>query len=360
MADASAPYDIAIIVPGAISTGIENSKDDPWFQEFSDAARFEIKTEAGSPSFEAEVFWGPESYGRMKYEFSAGSDGSPLVKATALRWRTDADYQEAIRNICESTEFLTVYYDTGHTFSRGLFYETKFRDARFLDWRWAPLKKKFDVGAEKPLKGKKFIIKDIGNPKDRSLFGFVAKHWPNALAMGSPRGWLVCDDGSMESADFVHFDDKASPPSLTLIHVKGSGSSAGNRGLSVSDYEVVVGQAVKNVRYLDRSHISDKLSLNKDKQIGMAVWHNGQRQKDRKEILKILARAGSNMSKTVCVLQPSARRSEVEAISNLIAKGELERADVRRLRQLDALLLAARAECLGLGANFQVIGEDDT
>jgi hypothetical protein len=76
--------------------------------------------------------------------------------------------------------------------------------------------------------------------------------------------------------------------------------------------------------------------------------------------LKILGSVGSNMSKTVCVFQPSARRSEVEAIGKRIAKGELERADVRRLRQLDTLLLAARGECLGLGANFQVIGEDDT
>jgi hypothetical protein len=32
---------------------------------------------------------------------------------------------------------------------------------------------------------------------------------------------------------------------------------------------------------------------------------------------------------------------------------------VRRLQQLDTLLLAARAECFGLGAEFHVIGEDD-
>jgi hypothetical protein len=54
------------------------------------------------------------------------------------------------------------------------------------------------------------------------------------------------------------------------------------------------------------------------------------------------------------------RKSEVEAIGKRIEKGDLETADVRYLRQLDALLLAARAECPGLGANFQVIGEDDT
>jgi hypothetical protein len=76
--------------------------------------------------------------------------------------------------------------------------------------------------------------------------------------------------------------------------------------------------------------------------------------------LKILAKAGTNMSKTVCVLQPSARKSEVEAIGKLITDGDIKRSDVRRLQQLDSLLLAARAECLGLGADFHVIGEDDT
>jgi hypothetical protein len=216
----------------------------------------------------------------------------------------------------------------------------------------------YNVCAEKPLEGKKFIIKNIGNSDDDSLFGFVAKYWPSLTNRGRPTGWLVCDDGSMESADFIHFDDASIPPQLSLIHVKGSGK-AGRRGLSVSDYEVVVSQAIKNLRYLDRSHVSRKLDSNKAKQIGSAVWRDGKRLKNRTEVLSVLDRAGSNMSKTVCVFQPNARRSEIEAIRRRMAAGDLNRAEVRRLQQLDTLLLAARAECLGLGASFIVIGEDD-
>lgn len=357
--DASAPYDMAIIVPESISAGAEDNDNDPWLHEFSDASRFEITARKDSPSFEAEILWGNESYGKIDYEFAIDAGSSLIVKASASGWKHDADHQDEIRKICENTDLLTVYYDTGHTFSRGLFYETKFRDARFLNWQWAPLTG-FDVGTEKPTKGKRFMIEDIGTAKDVSLFGFVSKHWPNYLNGGSPSGWLVCDDGSMESADFIHFNDRTDPPRLTLIHVKGSGSAKGNRGISVSDYEVVVGQAVKNLRYLDRSHISEKLAANKDKKIGEAVWHDGKRLDDRKEILKILAKAGSNMTKTVCVFQPSARKRAVEEIAARIGCGDLDRPEVRRLRQLDALLLAARAECLGLGAEFQVIGEDDT
>jgi hypothetical protein len=358
LAAASAPYDMAIVVPEAITAGAENAEDDLWLHEFADAVRFELTPRGASPSFEAEIFWGKESYGRILYEFSSNADLSASVKTTFLDWTAEAERRDEIRTICEDADLLTVYYDTGHTFSRGLFYETAFRDARFKDWEWVKLNE-FDVEAEKPLDGKKLRIGHIGDPEDNSLFGFVAKHWPNHLTRKKPSGWLVCDDGSMESADFIHFDDTSKPPRLTLIHVKGSGSAAATRHLSVSDYEIVVGQAVKNLRYLDRGHIAEKLASNRDNQIGSAVWRNGKRQKDRSAILKILAGAGSNMRKSVVVFQPRARKSKVESIGKLIAKHEFNRNEVRRLQQLDALLLAARAECFGLGAEFSVVGEDD-
>lgn len=359
LADAREPYDMAVIVAEAVSAGVEDSSEDSWFHEFSDAARFEIMPEAGSPSFTAEVFWGREPYGRLRYEFSAATDGSASVKASLMEWNKGKVHQEEIRKICANTDALTVYFDTGHTFSQGSFYETKFRDARFTDWRWVRLNG-FNVDTEKPLIEKKLNVAGIGKPDDTSLFGFVARHWPNHSVRGSPTGWLLCDDGSMESADFLHFDEQANPPTLSLIHVKGSGSAASNRGLSVSDYEIVVGQAVKNLRYLDRTHIAEKLGLESSKKISSAVWHNGKRQKNRNEILKTLEKAGSNMKKAVYIIQPRVRKTVVDQISALIAEGKPNNSDVRRLQQLDMLLLAARAECLGLGAEFFVIGEDDT
>jgi hypothetical protein len=359
LADASEPYDMAIIVPEAVSAGIEDDGDDSWFHEFSDAARFVISPESGSPSFEAEVFWGDKSYGRMRYEFTVGADSSVSVKVVALEWREDAEHQEEIRRVCANKGLLTVYFDTGHTFAQGHFYETKFRDARFDRWQWARLNG-FEVNTEKPLDGKRLKVAAIGKADDTSLFGFVAKHWPNHLDSGAATGWLVCDDGSMESADFIHFDDEANPPRLSLIHVKGSGSSAAERGLSVSDYEIVVGQAVKNLRYLDRTNIANKLGMEKGKQISSAVWRNGVRQKSRKDVLKVLEQAGSNMIKAVYVLQPRVRKTAVEKIAAQMQTGNLDQPEVRRLQQLDTLLLAAGAECFGLGAEFHVIGEDDT
>jgi hypothetical protein len=194
---------------------------------------------------------------------------------------------------------------------------------------------------------------------DTSLFGSVAKHWPNLLDGGAAAGWLICDDGSMESADFIHFNDQAPRARLSLIHVKGSGSAALQRGISVSDYEIVVGQAVKNLRYLDRTNIADKLASETDKLIATAVWRDGVRQRNRKDVITALRQAGSNIDKAVYVFQPRVRKSTREKIIARIQAGRLDNSDVRRLQQLDTLLLAARAECFGLGAEFHVIGEDD-
>ncbi|HTV69641.1 MAG TPA: hypothetical protein VMF90_13990 [Rhizobiaceae bacterium] len=354
---ARTPYDMAIIVPEAISAGAEDSDEDAWLHEFSDAVRFEIVHVDKSPSFTAEVFWGKERYGKIAYNFVADKDGEANLKSDVVEWSNDAEHRDDIKRICRDSELLTIHFDTGHTFARGLFYETRFRDAAFAEWSWIALKG-FDLDTEKPLTGRKLNIKGIGEKADISLFGYVAKHWPNFTDAGRPTGWLVCDDGSMESADFVHFDAASKPPSLTLVHVKGSNSASAARSISVSDYEVVVGQAVKNLRYLDRVNVHEKLASNRSTKIGSAIWKDGVRQKNRDGFLKALKNAGSNMRKVVCVLQPSARLSQVESARKLIAAGSTV-SSVRRLQQLDTLLLGARRDCLALGADFLVIGHDD-
>ena len=179
------------------------------------------------------------------------------------------------------------------------------------------------------------------------------------LKRNKPIGWLVCDDGAMESADFIHLDDARNPPELTLIHVKGSGSADAGRNLSVSDYEVVIGQAVKNLRHIDRGLLGDKLAANATGVLKDAVWHNGERQKDRKALLQVLMGLGSNLKTKVVVFQPRVRRSVFNAIRKKMDDGKPTDAAVRRMQQLDALLLGARADCFSLGASFAVVADGD-
>jgi len=298
------PYDIAIVVPELALTGIApNDGDERWLQQFSDAARFEVYAQDGSPNFEADIYWGDERLGKLGYQFEERAGGNVRLNVQKREWG-----EHALFGICRNPDYLTIYFDTGHTFSRGHFYKTQFRDVRFVDWRWVNMAQNgIDIRREKPVDGRRFAAENIGEDDDISLFGLVARHWPDLEGRGAPTGWLVCDDGSMESADFIHLDNTSPNLHLTLIHVKGSHSVGADRGMSVSDYEVVVGQAVKNLRHIDRGLLIDKLETNKETQLRDAVWFNGERQHNRDGVLAALAAAGSKIEKTVVVLQPRVR-----------------------------------------------------
>jgi hypothetical protein len=65
LADASEPYDMAIIVPEAISAGTENNREDPWLHEFSDAAQFKIKAESSPPPSRQKSFGAARATARL-------------------------------------------------------------------------------------------------------------------------------------------------------------------------------------------------------------------------------------------------------------------------------------------------------
>jgi hypothetical protein len=155
----------------------------------------------------------------------------------------------------------------------------------------------------------------------------------------------------MEIADFIclEIDD---PPCLTLIHVKAAKSDSVNRQISVSEYEVVSGQAVKNLRYLDQILISDGLEAGIGRQVGDLVWHN-RRRASRRSMIRELRDVGTDYNKKVVVLQPYVRKQVHDA-----ARADMSSIDGRRLRQLDTLLLGAQANIRSLGAEFQVVMEE--
>lgn len=356
------PYDVAFIVPeqASVPDGADIDGEARWLQQFGDTARFEITPTDGSPNFEADVFWADDRLGRLAFEFEPTSRTEVRLRSRKLKGFDKDDTEKALLKICEAPENLTIYFDTGHTYARGLFYEIRFRDARFEDWQWVRMDRDDTIFKdEKPLDGRRFAVENVGKNNDKSLFGLVARHWPNMDERGNPTGWLVCDDGAMESADFIHLDITPTIPELSLIHVKGSGSANANRDLSVSDYEVVIGQAVKNLRHIDRGLLREKLAANATGVLEDAVWRDGERQQNRDELLNVLAGLGSNLKKKVVVFQPRVRRSVYNSIRKKMDKGKLDDASVRRMQQLDALLLGARADCYSLGADFAVMADGD-
>lgn len=354
------PYGAAIILPEAITTRVENLEDeDRWLQQFADAVRFDEFVERDNQrDFLATAYWGDIELGRLEFGFDLSNPASIKLRVEVLSWTEDEGYED-LRGYCGDPDHFTIYFASGHTYANRGVILRRFRDMPFNDWHWVDMSvdnTSFD--REKTDNGAKGFVRNIGADADRSLFGLVVRHWPGLKERGDPKGWLICDDGAMESADFIHFDLESDEPTLTLIHVKGSHSSAKNRQISVADYEVVVGQAIKNLRHIDQGLLADKLRRNSEGQLKDAVWLDGERQNDRDKVIQLLEADQKNLKRKVVVLQPRVRKSDWIAQRTKLDNGARD-GQTDRLLQLDALLLGARADCFGLSAAFEVIGDDD-
>ncbi|MBB2506311.1 hypothetical protein [Amycolatopsis echigonensis] len=97
----------------------------------------------------------------------------------------------------ESSELLSVYYESGHVYSGGRICKRKSRVVPFQNWRFMDFQNT-KVDQEKPfgLLSSTEIHHRIGADGDNSLFHWVSRHYND--------GWLICDDGAGEIADFLH------------------------------------------------------------------------------------------------------------------------------------------------------------
>lgn len=235
-----------------------------------------------------------------------------------------------------------VHYDTGHAIADGNCYLAGWTD-HLLAWEFCDLSG-YNLWQEKPkLTGAQKLADQIDNPNDKSLFAYVQRDLFR-------HGWLACDDGAMELADFVHLNLKTNR--LTLVHVKGAGPKTGFKELSVSDYEVVVSQGVKNIRHLTPAKLADALEKGTKKDIARAVWLDGKRKTNRKDMITAIRNLPAHAPRTLLILQP--RLSETEhddCKANIAGKS----ARVMRFKQLNALMLGARVAAMGAGAEFRAI-----
>jgi hypothetical protein len=175
------------------------------------------------------------------------------------------------------------------------------------------------------------------------LFTWVWKH--------RKKGWLWCDDGSGEIADFIHLDPGKSV--LSLIHVKAANSDSPQRGISVSAYEVVCSQALKNLRYTERSELEiplkEKLMRTESKiQRG---WLNGKPLPLGSTALWSAIRGVkySQLKHRVIVVQPHVRKS------SLPPNPSANTSSARQARLLYTLLHGIDADVRRYSAEFEVI-----
>jgi hypothetical protein len=237
------------------------------------------------------------------------------------------------------SDLLTVHYDSGHTLTGQRMWVMRVADAPFPNWRWTSYAG-FDVSREKPSEVAPQAIHDaIGMAADDSLFSWVAARF-------GADGFLTCDDGANEVADFVHLADDWT---LTLIHVKGATSAAAGRRTSVGAYEIVVSQAAKNVRYLDSQQLIG--SLQSPGVTRPACWASGSRVVSRDDMLEYLAVRPASAPARIIVVQPHMQEASYAA-----AQQQPHTHNGIRVRLLDTLLNVTRASATGLGADLEVWG----
>jgi len=275
--------------------------------------------------------------GRGKVSFRFGYHGEPTnlppVKAVF----------EALDGYAD--DLLTVCYESGHTAVDGRIWKRELRASPFPNWEFDDFSG-FDITREKPAASSIQTIHDaIGNNQDTSLFGWVLNHYSS--------GWLVCDDGPGEVADFVHVAQD-SAATLSLIHVKAAASAQSQRHVAVGPYEVVVSQAAKNIRYLSIDDLAVRLSNCSITR--PACWTDGHRVEDRTEFLEALACRTAHDLNRVVIVQPHVSAGLYSSARTEGEPSGVSLHNALRMKLLEALLNTTRASVVGLGADLYVIG----
>ena len=266
---------------------------------------------------------------------------SPLPAPAAAPLRNELD------DVLRSHDWLKIYYDSSHTIARGRCYISAYRDQWFPNWRFVDLSG-YNIQKEKPaLYGGRDLAGSIGQLQasgapDDSLFAYC-------LQLFGGGGHLACDDGSMELADFVHIADD---DTVTLIHAKAAHSGSANREASTSPYEVVAGQAIKNLRHLDRTVLATALERSATHAIAAATWENGTQAADRTAIIARATTLPTGHPRRVVILQPHLTQTEHDACQ----AATVGPARLHRMKQLNTLMLAARLSATAVGSEIEVWG----
>lgn len=285
----------------------------------------------------------------------ARSPGAMADRATA------ATLVKTLKRMARAGDF-KVYFDAPVTVVGSRIFRSTFDDRKFA---WTPRSfAGFDIHREKPWvidasrpgtltpknrrKSDRTLVDAILAEDDNSLFDWVRSTYT--------KGHLLCDDGSMEVADFVHL---AEDQTLTLIHAKAAGAKNMRAGkaieVSVSDFEVVTAQAIKNLRHLDGSVLAARIKGRKPRAMDEAIWLDGRSARTR----EVSAAQAKKLFVTALSERPAGSRTQVIILQPRVTETELEFCRknpltdrAARMRQLDALMLATEHIMRGWSAEL--------
>jgi hypothetical protein len=335
-------YDLAIL-PSEVTNPADDAEVDLAIIEATPELTFEVVNGALSTLI-VEVF---SDVGQTmgQYRF-----GLALDTAANVSWSIDplaSGTAETAALLNRLTDRINASFDGGFSVSARRIHSAQYRDLPFGGFTWTTFAQT-NIRKEKP---NPLAENTIGTQD--SLFCWIRTQWPLGTLNWLPAGgWLASNDGALEVADFIHLSEGDSPM-LTLVHVKAAANDTVNRPLAVSPYEIVVSQAVKNLRHLDPVLAASEFMNRLGHQIQSAVWHDGL-PAARQDMLAAMQLHGTSLTRRVVILQPHSRKEAFDAALNAAPNSRARHV----VRQLNTLLLGAQQGCAALGANLVVVAHD--
>lgn len=335
-------YDITIAEDDELLDLADDDGDLKEQAELLRGAFIEIREVPDSPALIAVVGQEGSEVGKLQIKPIARGDRFDLDVRFAEPPSSDVAARQ-IRDAIGEGDLLKIYYESGHTFDEHQINRQNQAAPPFANQEFADFTGYRITQEKPPVRGDQAIHDAIGGTGDNSLFAWVVRRYST--------GWLVCDDGAGEVADFLHLVNGT----LTAIHVKGADSASATRKVAVTAFQEVVAQAQKNLRLLETRSLAGRLAV--PRIANPAIWFDGKRVSDRSGfVTELLARTVRDKT-WVVIVQPHLLRSVYDAARNAADTGTPTR-DSRSLTLLDGLLRGARKSVISFWDDLTVIGSE--
>lgn len=323
-------YDLSILPPDMLDVGDEDADTVNADAALVIASSLVVDGADGS-NLSVSVEINGSAIGTLSLEVRVTRDGKVKFKVSDPKSAgVDDDAFNRIKTLLGRGVGVNIRYDSGHSVSDRQVFALRMPRIAFSHFEVKDFSD-YAVKQEKP-----HDLTKIG--EEKSLFCWVKN---------THKGWLACDDGANEKADFIHLDASGAKPILSLIHVKGAKNDKTGRKLSVAAYEVVTGQAIKNLQWLDKQALAKGLS---HAVRATNYWWKDGEPVAKDALVEAIENLGDDYVRRVVVVQP-------HVTETAWTKAEGAKSGVNRLRldQLSTLLASAWRSCNGLGAEFKVI-----
>lgn len=236
---------------------------------------------------------------------------------------------------------IEIHFSSEHLYSGGVISHRPATPKPFRSYRWKDFGDETDIYLEKPSDSPSEMRRLLGSVDDCSLFGWVIHEYN--------KGWLVCDDGAHETADFIRLSDDQ----LTLLPIKAA--KRGGRSTSTEAIQIVQAQAAKNLPFLDNHELLYETLLSRREKL--VVFLDGVRQAEPDQFLSALANLhAAPIQRELVIVQPQLQRSKVAEAHDYINIGRRKTIDLGMMR-IDSMLRSLDSTCANLGIGLTVVGQ---